>query len=215
MQLKYQWYMQDYLACVTSVDENIGRVLDYLDKSGLARNTLVIYTSDQGFYLGQNGWFDKRWMYDISMRSPLLARWPGHIKPGSKTNTMVQNIDYAPTILDVAGTQIPPNMQGLSLRPVLENPAKTLPRNSLYYHFYEYKADHTVLQHVGVRTDRYKLLYFYTVNEWQLFDLQKDPAELTNLVNDQQYQGILADMKKELLRLRNQYDDHEAAGELR
>ncbi|NCI48763.1 sulfatase [Sediminibacterium roseum] len=215
LKLKYQWYMQDYLACVASVDENVGRVLDYLDASGLARNTLVIYTSDQGFYLGQNGWFDKRWMYDVSMRSPLLARWPGHIKPGTKTNTMVQNIDYAPTFLDVAGVKIPAAMQGLSLKGVLQDPAQTLPRNSLYYHFYEYKADHTVLQHVGVRTDRYKLLYFYTVNEWQLFDLQKDKAELNNLVGDRSYQKIFADMKKELLRLRDVYDDHEAAGELR
>lgn len=215
LRLKYQWYMQDYLACVASVDDNIGRVLDYLDKSGLAQNTLVIYTSDQGFYLGQNGWFDKRWMYDVSMRSPLLARWPGHIKAGTKTNTLVQNIDYAPTFLDLAGVAIPGSMHGLSLKPVLENPAKTLPRNSLYYHFYEYKADHTVLQHVGVRTDRYKLLYFYTVNEWQLFDLRKDPAELNNVVTSKTYEPVLAEMKKELLRLRNVYDDHEMAGELK
>ncbi|MES2372258.1 MAG: sulfatase [Bacteroidota bacterium] len=211
---KYQWYMQDYLACVASVDENVGRVLDYLDESGLAKNTLVIYTSDQGFYLGQNGWFDKRWMYDVSMRSPLMARWPGHIKPGTKTNTMVQNIDYAPTFLDVAGVKIPASMQGLSLKTVLQDPAKTLPRNSLYYHFYEYAADHTVLQHIGVRTDRYKLLYFYTVKEWQLFDLQKDPAELNNLVGNRSYLKIMADMKKELMRLRDVYDDHAEAGEL-
>ncbi|MBI2272164.1 MAG: sulfatase [Bacteroidetes bacterium] len=215
LRLKYQWYMQDYLACVASVDDNIGRVLDYLDKSGLAQNTLVVYTSDQGFYLGQNGWFDKRWMYDISMRSPLLARWPGHIKAGTKTNTMVQNIDYAPTFLDLAGVPIPASMHGLSLKPVLEDPSKTLPRNSLYYHFYEYKADHTVLQHVGVRTNRYKLLYFYTVNEWQLFDLRKDPAELNNVVTNKTYEPVLAEMKKELLRLRNVYDDHEMAGELK
>ncbi len=211
---KYQWYMQDYLACVASVDENVGRVLDYLDRSGLAKNTLVIYTSDQGFYLGQNGWFDKRWMYDVSMRSPLMARWPGHIKPGSKSNVMVQNIDYAPTLLDIAGVAVPPAMQGLSLSGILNDPSKTLARNSLYYHFYEYKADHTVLEHLGVRTSRYKLMYFYTVNEWQLFDLEKDPAELKNLVKEQAYQRVLADMKKELLKLRNQYDDHEKAGEL-
>jgi arylsulfatase A-like enzyme len=203
---KYQWYMQDYLACVASVDENVGKVLDYLDKSGLARNTIVIYTSDQGFYMGQNGWFDKRWMYDVSMRSPLMARWPGHIKPGTKNNTMVQNID---------GATIPATMQGLSLKNILQNPSKTLPRKSLYYHFYEYKGAHTVLQHIGVRTDKYKLLYFYTVNEWQLFDLQKDPAELTNLSTAKNYQSIFADMKKELIRLRNVYDDHEAAGELK
>ncbi len=211
---KYQWYMQDYLACVASVDENIGKVLDYLDQSGLAKNTLVVYTSDQGFYLGQNGWFDKRWMYDISMRSPLLMRWPGHIRPGTQTNTMVQNIDYAPTFLDITGTRIPETMQGLSFKTVLQNPETELPRKSLYYHFYEYYADHSVLQHIGVRTDRYKLLYFYTVGEWQLFDLKKDPAELTNLANDPAHQSLLADMKKELIRQRERYDDHEPAGEL-
>ena len=215
MKLKYQWYMQDYLACVASVDENVGKVLDYLDKSGLTKNTLVIYTSDQGFYLGQNGWFDKRWMYDVSMRSPFMARWPGHIAPGTVSNTMIQNIDYAPTFLDIAKAPIPSFMHGLSLKNILENPGKMLPRKSLYYHFYEYNADHSVLQHVGVRTDKYKLLYFYTVNEWQLFDLTKDPAELTNLVNEKSYQSVLGDMKKELNRARKVYDDHEAAGELK
>jgi arylsulfatase A-like enzyme len=126
---------------------------------------------------------------------------------------MVQNIDYAPTFLDVAGVKIPSSMQGLSLKNVLQDPAKTLPRNSLYYHFYEYAADHTVLQHIGVRTERFKLLYFYTVKEWQLFDLQKDPAELNNLVNNRSYLKIMADMKKELMRLRDVYDDHAEAGE--
>jgi arylsulfatase A-like enzyme len=211
---KYQWYMQDYLACVASVDENIGKVLDYLDQSGLANNTLVVYTSDQGFYLGQNGWFDKRWMYDISMRSPLLIRWPGHIKPGTQTNAMVQNIDYAPTFLAITGNPIPKNMQGLSFKNVLQNPKAELPRKSLYYHFYEFHADHSVLQHIGVRTDRYKLMYFYTVDEWQLYDLKKDPAELTNLANDPAHQTILAEMKKELIRQRDHYEDHEPAGVL-
>lgn len=214
LRLKYQWYMQDYVATCASVDENVGRVLDYLDQSGLAKNTLVIYTSDQNFYLGQNGWFDKRWMYDVSMRTPLLARWPGHIKPGTRTNAMVQNIDYASTLLDIAGAPIPSAMQGLSLVPILTGEKAALPRNSLYYHFYEYGADHTVLQHLGVRTDRYKLIYFYTVNEWQLFDLEKDPMELKNLVLNKDYQTVLSDMKKELIRLRDVYDDHEKAGEL-
>ncbi len=204
---KYQWYMQDYLASIASVDESVGRILDNLAKNGLAENTLVVYTSDQGFYMGQNGWFDKRWMYDISMRSPLIARWPGHIKAGTQNNTMVQNIDYAPTFLDIAGVQVPLSMQGLSLKKILENPAAQLPRKSLYYHFYEFKGAHTVLQHYGVRTDRYKLLYFYTVDEWQLFDLQKDPAELNNLANSQNHQSVLFEMKKELARLRKQYDD--------
>ncbi len=215
LKLKYQWYMQDYLACVASVDENVGKVLDYLDKSGLTKNTLVIYTSDQGFYMGQNGWFDKRWMYDVSMRSPFMARWPGHIAPGTVSNTMIQNIDYAPTFLDIAKAPVPSFMHGLSIKTVLENPAKTLPRKSLYYHFYEFDGAHTVLQHVGVRTDKYKLLYFYTVNEWQLFDLAKDPAELSNLINEKSYQSVLRDMKKELIRVRGVYDDHQAAGELK
>jgi arylsulfatase A-like enzyme len=174
---------------------------------------LVIYTSDQGFYLGQNGWFDKRWMYDVSMRSPLMARWPGHIQPGSKSNEMVQNIDYAPTFLDITGTAIPSFMQGLSLANILTGKAKTLPRSSLYYHFYEYNGAHTVLQHIGVRTNRYKLIYFYTVNEWQLFDLEKDPTELTNLIKDKAYASIFTELKNELIRLRKQYDDHEKAGE--
>ncbi len=214
LKLKYQWYMQDYLATCASVDENVGRVLDYLDQSGLASNTMVIYTSDQGFYLGQNGWFDKRWMYDVSMKTPLLVKWPGHIKAGTKTNAMVQNIDYASTFLDMAGAPIPAWMQGLSLTPILTGKIAALPRSSLYYHFYEYQADHTVLQHLGVRGQRYKLIYFYTVNEWQLFDLDKDPREQKNLIASKAYRTILADMKKELLRLRDVYDDHEKAGEL-
>jgi len=214
LKLKYQWYMQDYLATAASVDEGVGKLLDYLDNSGLAQNTLIVYTSDQGFYLGQNGWFDKRWMYDVSMRTPLMARWPGHIQPGTKNNTMVQNIDYAPTFLDVAGIDIPSSMQGLSLKTILKDPRARVPRSSLYYHFYEYNADHTVLQHLGVRTDRHKLIYFYTVNEWQLYDLKNDPTEQKNLIADKKYADVLVNMKKELLRLRDYYDDHEKAGEL-
>jgi arylsulfatase A-like enzyme len=143
-----------------------------MDKNGLTKKTLVLYTSDQGMYLGQNGWFDKRWMYDVSMRTPLLARWPGHIKPKSINTTMIQNIDLAPTFLQVAILKIPDWMQGLGLIPLITGKQKTLPRHELYYHFYEYTADHTVLQHVGVRGERYKLIYFYTVNEWELYDLK-------------------------------------------
>lgn len=215
LKLKYQWYMQDYLATAISVDESVGKVLDYLDSSKLAANTLIIYTSDQGFYLGQNGWFDKRWMYDVSMRTPLMARWPGYIKPGSHSSTMVQNIDYAPTFLDVAGAPIPETMHGISLKPLLTEPKAKLDRNSLYYHFYEYNADHTVLQHLGVRTNRYKLIYFYTVNEWQLYDLLKDPEEQHNLIADKKYKTVLANLKATLTKLRDQYDDHEKAGELK
>ena len=212
---KYQWYMQDYLACVASVDENVGRILDYLDQQGLSNNTLVMYTGDQGMYLGENGWFDKRWMYDVSMQAPLLARWPGRIQPGSVAHALTQTIDYAPTLLDAARIRIPDSMQGISLVPLLTGEQKTIPRKSLYYHFYEYRADHTVLEHLGVRGERYKLIYFYTVNEWELYDLAKDPAEQHNLYSDPAYRKTVKAMKKELLRLRDQYDDHEPAGELR
>jgi len=207
--------MQDYLACVASIDENVGRVLDYLDKNKLTNNTLLIYTSDQGMYLGENGWFDKRWMYDVSMQAPLLMRWPGHIKPNSVNTTMVQNIDYAPTFLGAAGVKIPDFMQGINLVPLITGKQKTLSRHNLYYHFYEYKADHTVLEHLGVRGERYKLIYFYTVNEWEFYDLQTDPQEQNNLVRSEKHQRLILQMKAELLKLRDQYDDHEPAGELR
>ncbi len=212
LKYKYQWYMQDYLATIASIDENIGRLLDYLDKNDLTKNTLVVYTSDQGMYLGENGWFDKRWMYDVSMQSPLFMRWPGHIKPGSVNTNMVQTIDYAPTILDAAGIKIPGFMQGLSLVPTITGKEKIIPRHNLYYHFYEYKADHTVLQHLGVRGERYKLIYFYPVDEWELYDLETDPQEQKNLINSAAHQEILKQMKLELLSLRNKYDDHEKAG---
>lgn len=214
LQYKFQWYLQDYLACVASIDENIGRVLNYLDSARLTSNTMVMYTSDQGFYLGENGWFDKRWMYDVSMQTPLLVRWPGHIKPASVSNVMVQNIDFAPTMLQAAGTPIPGWMQGLSLVPLLTGKQQTLPRANLYYHFYEYKADHTVLEHLCIRGERYKLIYFYTVNEWELYDLQKDPQEQHNLIRSAAHQSIVARMKKDLVQLRKQYEDTEPAGSL-
>lgn len=214
LKYKYQWYMQDYLACVASVDENVSRLLNYLDQHQLTNNTLVIYTGDQGMYLGENGWFDKRWMYDVSMNAPLLMRWPGHIRPGSVNTNMTQTIDYAPTILDAAGVKVPSFMQGLSLVPTITGKQKQLPRHHLYYHFYEYKADHTVLQHLGVRGERYKLICFYTVNEWELYDLEKDPQEQHNLIHEAAYQKTVAEMKNELLKLRILYDDHEPAGEL-
>jgi arylsulfatase A-like enzyme len=214
LKYKYQWYMQDYMACVASVDENVGRILDYMDKNGLTNNTLLIYTGDQGMYLGENGWFDKRWMYDVSMQAPLLMRWPGKIKPGSVFTQLTQTIDYAPTMLGAAGIKRPDFMQGINLIPTLTGKQKIIPRHNLYYHFYEYKADHTVLQHLGVRGERYKLIYFYPVNEWELYDLKTDPQEQNNLIRSATYQKIFLQMKNELMKLRDQYDDHETAGEL-
>jgi len=214
LKYKYQWYMQDYLACIASIDESVGRVLDYLDKNNLAKNTVVLYTSDQGFYLGENGWFDKRFAYDVSMSTPLLARWPGHIPAGSVSNELVQNIDFAPTILDFAGTKAPAWMQGISLKPLMTGKQKVLARKYLYYHYYEFARDHTVIPHIAVRGDRYKLIYFYTVGEWELYDLTNDPAELKNLMKQPGYEKIYTGMKKKLLELRDLYDDHEPAGEL-
>lgn len=214
LKLKYQWYMQDYLACVASIDESVGQLLDYLDKNDLSKNTAVMYTSDQGFYLGENGWFDKRFMYDVSMQTPLLVRWPGKTKPNSVSDAMVQNIDFAPTILTMAGVPVPEWMQGKSLHNILDGKVKSLQRPYLYYHYYEFVKDHTVIPHLGIRTDQYKLIYFYTANEWELYDLKKDPSELTNLARDPKYQQLLQQMKVQLKKARDEYDDHEPAGEL-
>jgi arylsulfatase A-like enzyme len=215
LKLKYQWYMQDYLACVASVDENVGRLLNYLDESGLTNNTAVMYTSDQGFYLGENGWFDKRFMYEVSFQTPLMMRWPQQIKPKTISTVMAQNIDFAPTILDITKTPIPADMQGKSLVPVITGKQTNLNRPYLYYHYYEYPKDHTVLPHLGIRGERYKLIYFYPVNEWELYDLQTDSQEQMNLIKSPKHQTLIAQLKKELQKLRDQYDDHEPAGELR
>ena len=201
--------MQDYLACIAAIDENVGRVLDYLDENDLTKNTIVIYTSDQGFYLGENGWFDKRFMYDVSMQTPLLARWPGHIPVNSINNNLVQNIDFAPTILDFAGVKTPGWMHGISLKNIMTGKQDKLSRKYLYYHYYEYSKDHTVIPHLGIRGDRYKLIYFYTVNEWEFYDLEKDPAEQNNLINDPSQQTNISQMKKELKNLQVEYDDKE------
>ena len=214
LKLKYQWYMQDFLACCASLDDNVGRLLNYLNENDLEKNTIVVYTSDQGFYLGENGWFDKRFMYDVSMQIPLLVRWPGVIPAGSKNNNMVQNIDFAPTFLDAAGVKVPEWMQGISLKPLFTDPKKLLNRKALYYHFYEYNADHTVLPHLGVRNKQYKLIYFYTVDEWELYDLKAYPGEQKNLAKSKKHLQLMATMKKELQKVRDQYDDHEKAGVL-
>ncbi|BEG97942.1 sulfatase family protein [Bacteroides sedimenti] len=205
---KYQRYMHDYLSVIRSVDRNIGRVLDYLKKEGLLENTLVVYTSDQGFYMGEHGWFDKRFMYEESFRTPLLMRYPKAIKKDVKIPQMVQNIDYAPTFLDLAGVKVPSDIQGVSLLPLLKGEKKKDWRKSLYYHFYEYPAEHAVKRHYGVRTERYKLIHFYNdIDKWELYDLKKDPSEMNNLYGKKGYEKITAELRKELVKLQKQYDD--------
>ena len=201
---KYQQYMRDYLRVVHAVDRNVGRILDYLDAHGLAENTLVVYTSDQGFYMGEHGWFDKRFMYEESMRTPLLMRLPGG-KRGD-IEELVQNIDYAPTFLELAGITVPEEMQGESLLPLLQG-KRTPWRQSLYYHYFEYPAEHAVRPHYGVRTDRWKLIRFYGgLDAWELYDLREDPSEMRNLYGEKGTERITARLKKELERLREQYD---------
>jgi arylsulfatase A-like enzyme len=206
-QWKYQRYIKDYLRCIASVDENVGRLLDYLDASGLADNTVVFYTSDQGFFLGDHGWFDKRFMYEESLRMPLLVRWPGHIKPGAINADLAQNVDFAETFLDLAGEPVPGDMQGRSLRPLLEGKTPADWRKSIYYHYYEYPAVHMVHKHYGVRTDRYKLIFFPELGEWELYDLEKDPHELKSVYADPASAEKVKELKAELERLRKQYGD--------
>lgn len=202
---KYQRYIKDYLRCIASVDDNFGRVLDYLDESGLAKNTIVIYSSDQGFYLGDHGWFDKRWMYEESLRMPLMVRWPGVVKPGSRTDALVQNLDFAETFLDAAGVEIPKDMQGKSIVPILKGKEPKDWRKSIYYHYYEYPAVHMVQRHYGVRNKQYKLIHYYLIDEWELFDLKKDPNEMKSVYKDPKYKKVVADLKQELQRLRKKY----------
>ena len=207
---KYQRYIKNYLRCIDSVDENVGRLLDYLDENGLAENTIVIYSSDQGFYLGEHGWYDKRWMFEESLKMPFLIRWPGHVKPGTRSEKLIQNIDYAPTFLEVAGAKVPAEVQGASLVPVLENSSTAEStaewRKSIYYHYYEHGGEHQVPRHEGVRNDRYKLINFYSNDGFDLYDLKEDPAEMVDVSERVDYSDILASMKEDLSSLRKQYD---------
>jgi arylsulfatase A-like enzyme len=208
MHWRYQRYMQDYLGCIAAVDDNVGRLLDYLDESGLTENTLVVYTSDQGFYLGEHGWFDKRFIYEESFKTPLLVRWPGVIEPGSTSDRMVQNLDFAETILDAAGVSIPEDMQGESLVPLFRGEDETWDRNAVYYHYYEYPAVHMVKRHYGIVTGKYKLIHFYyDVDEWELYDRLKDPMEMKNVYNDPAYADIVKDLTAKLADLRVKYKD--------
>lgn len=201
---KYQRYMKDYLRSVVSVDENIGRVLDYLEEEGLDKNTLIVYTSDQGFYLGEHGWYDKRFMYEESLRMPLVARYPAAVPVGQATGAMVLNLDFAPTLLDYAGIEIPAEMQGRSLRPIMEGEEPDDWRQAMYYHYYEYPHGwHDVKRHYGIRTGRYKLIHFYhDIDAWELYDLQEDPNEVNNVIDDPSKQELVAQLKSQLDSLR-------------
>ena len=216
---KYQRYIKDYLRCVAGVDEAVGRMLKYLDDNGLAENTVVIYSSDQGFYLGDHGWFDKRFMYEPSLRMPLLVRWPGVTKPGSLNTDLVQNLDFAETFLDIAGLAAPSDMQGRSIVPLLKGQTPSDWRKSIYYHYYEFFSDrtasHEVRRHYGVRTDRYKLIHFYNEDEWELFDLQNDPDEMKSIYADPANADLVKQLQAEIVRLQKQYQVPDDRGKLK
>ena len=207
---KYRRYLQDYLGCIAAVDESVGRVLDGLDRAGLAARTLVVYTSDQGFFLGEHGWFDKRFMYEEALRMPLVMRLPGRIPAGSVRSEMLTNADLAPTFLEAAGVKRPAAIQGRSFLPLAEaRPVPGWPK-SIFYHYYEFPDVHMVKRHCGVRTERYKLIHFYyDIDAWELYDLERDPRELTNVYADPAYARVRHDLEIELLRLQKHYGDSE------
>ena len=208
MRWKYKRYMQDYLACIEAVDENVGRLLDYLEDNDLMENTIIVYTSDQGFYLGEHGWFDKRFIYNESFKTPLLIQWPDVIKPGTRNDEMVQNLDFAQTFLEAAGVQAPDDMQGESLMPLIAGEFEKWNRDAVYYHYYEYPAVHMVKRHYGIVTKEYKLVHFYyDVDEWELYDRLSDPKEMTNVYNDPAYNDVVIEMKSKLDELRKKYND--------
>jgi len=206
---KYQRYMQDYLATVQSVDDSVGRVLDLLDSTGLSKNTIVIYTSDQGFFLGDHGMYDKRFMYDECLRMPFLVRWPAGVKPGAVARAMALNVDFAPTFLEAAGLPVPADMQGRSLMPVLRGRAPADWRTSMYYRYYHDPGDHNTRAHYGVRTATHKLISFWKSGEWELFDLVNDPGELHNLYGQPGHETITAELKAELLRVKHAVGDED------
>ena len=208
MKWKYQRYMQDYLATISSVDDNVGRVLDYLEETGLDKNTIVVYTSDQGFYLGEHGWFDKRFIYDQSFKTPLLIKWPNVIKPGITNDELVQNLDYAQTFLEAAMIDIPDDMQGESLIPLLKGNSQEWTRDAVYYHYYEYPSVHMAKRHYGIVNKDFKLVHFYfDVDEWELYDRLNDPNEMNNVYNDPNYKDVVEALTLELSDLRKKYKD--------
>jgi len=207
MRWKFQRYMQDYLGTLRAVDENVGRLLDYLEANKLMENTIIVYTSDQGFYLGEHGWFDKRFVYDESFKTPLMVSWPGHIQADQRSDALVQNLDFAQTFLDAAGVPAPADMQGQSLIPLMTG--KSWKRDAVYYHYYEYPAEHMVNRHYAIVTKKYKLIhYYFKAGEWELIDREKDPLELKNVYNEPAYASIRKTLHKELEALRVKYKDN-------
>ena len=210
MKWKFQRYMQDYLATISSVDDNVGRVLNYLEETGLDENTIVVYTSDQGFYLGEHGWFDKRFIYDESFKTPLMIKWPNVIKPGTTSEEMVQNLDFAQTFLEAAMIKAPNDMQGESLIPLFKGNSEKWNRNAVYYHYYEYPSVHMVKRHYGIVNKEFKLVrFYYDVDEWELYDRLNDPYEMNNVYDDPRYSEVVNKLKKELKELRVKYKDSE------
>lgn len=209
---KYQRYAKNYLRCVKGVDESVGTLMQTLQDLKLDDNTIVIYSSDQGFYIGDHGWYDKRWMYEESLKMPLIVKWPGVTKPGSINTNLVQNLDYAETFLELADTDVPSDMQGASLVPLLKGESPEDWRKSIYYHYYEYPSVHMVPRHNGIRTDRYKLIHFYEFDEWEFYDLETDPDELQNEYNNPKYAAMIATIHEEFVNLRQHYKDESETG---
>ncbi len=201
---RYQRYIRDYLRTVRAIDTSVGRVLDALERAGIEEETLVVYTSDQGFFLGDHGWFDKRWMYEESLRTPLIVRWPGVTRPGAVNRDLVMNLDFAETLLDAAGASVPAGMQGRSLVPLLRGRTPTDWRDAVYYQYFEYPGWHMVRRQYGVRTERYKLIHYYELGEWELFDLLRDPEELNSVADNPAYAEVRAELEARLHRLREE-----------
>ncbi|PHR88823.1 MAG: sulfatase [Blastopirellula sp.] len=211
---KYQRYAKDYLRCVKGVDDSVGTIMKYLKDAGLEDNTIVMYSSDQGFFIGDHGWYDKRWMYDESMKMPLIIKWPGVTKPGSVNEKLVQNLDYAETFLNIAGAPIPADMQGSSLVPLLKGQSPKVWRDALYYHYYEFPSVHMVARHYGIRSEDFKLIRFYQFGEWEFYDLVNDPDELTNEYNNPEYASVIKQMKVDLAKLKDHYQDDTDVNEM-
>ena len=211
---KYQRYVKNYLRTIKGVDESVGRLVAKLEELNLSSNTVVIYSSDQGFYLGDHGWYDKRWMYEESLMMPFIIKWPGVIDPSSRAKELIQNLDYAETFLDIAGVSIPDDMQGRSLLPLLKGQKVDDWRDSIYYHYFEHPGIHMVPRQNGVRSERYKLINFYQFGEWEFYDLENDPKELNNLYGNPEYSDVITAHQAKLDELKAYYKDDTDVSEM-